>query len=630
MKIFEFIVNLFKKKKPVDGIESVKNLRALFPEGMEERVCLDNFIKLFFKGEIKLIHIPQTEPKGVPQTGEHQVWENQLANQKVSPLQYYYPTSLNDPKDPMSVVRILQLALASNLKTKAAGSGHSYSDVATTTDLFINTHGLNRVASLDRPIAGQLKAEQLRSKLPLALGVQNWPNYDPANNHALIELEGGARLRDLNVVLDARRLGLPNMGGYDGQTFVGAMSTSTHGTGLGLGPFPDSVRSLVLATTGHYVGTTVGGTATPNAGVFLYRIEPSDGITDPAKYDDPEIALIQDDDVFYATIVSMGCFGVIYSVVIEVMQQYWLEEVRELTTLDKVMAMLKPNPNNAGSVPDVLLNNRHFEFLVHPYPMQGGKVIDMDPNVAPETYYPLFGVIAERWNIVPEPDNPKHRSSHRNYLTNFLSKFLLSFDVVATVMNFCPKMIPHFINSSMKSLEDNNYINVSHKIFVNGMDQYAGFATEIGFPVVDATETYTDQYFKKAIDTIHRDAQNNRISGAQYQTSPFAVRFVKKSNAFLSMMHETNTCMIELDLGSDTYGGYEILNRFQRHMYPLSGRPHWGLEFDQLTGSNDLIAALYPKLADWKKVYQQFNAKGTFDSPFTDRVGFSKAEYKPK
>ena len=58
------------------------------------------------------------------------------------------------------------------------------------------------------------------------------------------------------------------MGGYDGQTIAGVISTSTHGSGIRFGPITDDVRSLDIVASGG----------------ALYRIEPADGITDPAAF----------------------------------------------------------------------------------------------------------------------------------------------------------------------------------------------------------------------------------------------------------------------------------------------------------------------------------------------------------
>ena len=564
---------------------------------------------------------------GPDQNGPRQTWKNQLANQVVQPLFVFYPRSLNDPADDQSIAAILERALSTGSLVKAAGSGHSYSDVATTPDFFINTHGLDRPADRVNPIAGQLKREELRSTLPLALSPINWPNYDPKNNRALFETEAGITIRNLNQSLESRNLGLMNMGGYDGQTIIGATSTSTHGSGITLGPFPDMVRSLVLATTGTWDGKTFGG-KDPHNGVALYRIEPADGITDPKKYSDPVIQLIQDDGCFRAVICSMGCFGVIYSVVFEVMQMYWLEENRTLTTLRDVIEQLKPNPQNPDYLPDALANIRNFDVLVHPYPMKDGEVVEMDPAESAETYYPYFQCLITARNIVPRPDNIVGRSGHRNIIGQFLSLFDFTFEVLVAVFNRFPTIIPEAISLSMAGLVDINYINRSFDIYNLGLNQNAGFATEIGLALQDSGGNYTETHFQQAVDRIHRIAQRARVQGEQYQTSPFALRFVKASQAQLSMMEGVNTCMIEMDLVTGTYGGPEMMQRYQESMYQLGGRPHWGLEFDHLTGSNNLIRKMYPELQSWLNVYNQFNRKGTFNSSFTDRIGFTNIDFE--
>jgi len=110
--------------------------------------------------------------------------------------------------------------------------------------------------------------------------------------------------------------------------------------------------------------------------------------------------------------------------------------------------------------------------------------------------------------------------------------------------------------------------------------------------------------------------------GMQYQTSPFSLRFVNASRAQVSMMQGRRTAMIEMDMLTGTYAGPEIMYRYENFSYELGGRPHWGLEFDSLTGNNGLLSKLYPKLDQWLAVYKQFNALGTFDNQFTQRMGF--------
>lgn len=570
--------------------------------------------------------------KEVPLTkkGMHQTWKNQIANQVVQPLYYFKPNTMYREgfEDITTIVGILQKALRTGNTVKAAGSGHSYSDVATTPDFFIDTHDLKQISSTTNPIEGQLTQDMLKVGKPtLAVEKMEWKNYKPEDNRALFETEAGITISALNNALCDREVGLMNMGGYDGQTIIGAISTSTHGSGITLPPFPDMVRSLILVTTGKWDGETISG-GPAQEGVYMYRIEPTDGITDPNKYHDPLIQLIQDDDCFNSVICNMGCMGVIYSVVLEVMQKYWLSETRTLTTLDKVMEMLSSPDGKPGTLPTALDAVRNLEVLVHPYPMKGLKVVEMDPNEPPETYYPYFKCLVTKRHITLTPggESPPN-SKPRNFLVQLMSHFKLSFELTVALLNSHPRLTPAIINTALSGLVDKNYVRLYWQIYDLGLNKDAGFATEIGFALRDANGGYTKENFKNAVDKIHRIAQNARINGLQFQTSPFSLRFVKSSKANLSMMQGMDTCMIEMDMITGTYGGPEIMMRYQNNMYDLGGRPHWGLEFDNLSGANNMIATMYPELATWMNVYNQFNSEGTFNNRFTDRVGFTKHDF---
>jgi FAD/FMN-containing dehydrogenase len=104
---------------------------------------------------------------------------------------------------------------------------------------------------------------------------------------------------------------MPTLGGSRGQSLGGVLGTGVHGGDLKLPPIADAVRAI------HLVG----------AGGQEWWIEPErDSITNPlqmAALRDtgvlcPSIRIVYDDDLFNATLVSMGCAGVIYSVVLEV------------------------------------------------------------------------------------------------------------------------------------------------------------------------------------------------------------------------------------------------------------------------------------------------------------------------
>ena len=86
------------------------------------------------------------------------------------------------------------------------------------------------------------------------------------------------------------------------------------------------------------------------------------------------------------------------------------------------------------------------------------------------------------------------------------------------------------------------------------------------------------------------------------------------------MMHGRPTMTIELILIGGTRGGRTLLAEYERRLADLGARPHWG----QYNVLDERAGALYPRWGDWLRTYEQLNASGVFDSPFTDRIGISR------
>jgi len=193
------------------------------------------------------------------------------------------------------------------------------------------------------------------------------------------------RIKELNAWLDAHGMGLENMGGYDHQTIAGVTATSTHGSGTRFGPLNDALRSLdVVVADGS-----------------VQRIEPTDGPTDRAAYEAHHGAartLVQDDHVFDAVCVGMGCMGVICTAMIEVRERFHMREVRALHPWAKVKADLQD-----GAVLDA---HEHYELAFSPY----------DDGYA----YPFL--VTTRDSV----SDPRHRLWHtrtRNVLVEVLAVF---------------------------------------------------------------------------------------------------------------------------------------------------------------------------------------------------------------
>lgn len=479
-----------------------------------------------------------------------QTWKDCIGARIVQPLRIFKPATLDELRD------ILRLASELGCRVKAVGSGHSFTDVATTTDFLIETHGLGQVLELDRAVL----------------------NASVDASH-LVETEGGIRVRDLNEALWERGFGLINMGGYDGQTIMGVVSTSTHGSGI---TFPPLCNFVVSLTTVLAKGRTV-------------RIEPNAGITDPAKWaaKHPDIELVQDDDFFNAVLVSMGCMGVIYSVVLSVCDRYSMIEQRSLSKWSVVKRELE-----AGAP---LRDNRHWEVLVNPYKIDGD-----------------YTCLITRRNPIEVQDTPAQDLPQRNFIVELLAKARFSGAVLLAAINHFPDLVPQVIDQALGSLA-RDYIDRSYRVFnVGAANDVPAFGSEIGFPMSTCIAV---------TDRILEIAGHAQRVGKAYLTSPFSLRFCKSSPAFMSMMHEADTCMIEFPLLANTIGGYELLRKIENEMYAFGGRPHWGL-LNFISGGRDLIERMYPKFSRWDAVRRALDPDGMFANAFTDRAGITEVAFK--
>ncbi|MBS1869412.1 MAG: FAD-binding protein [Actinobacteria bacterium] len=480
-------------------------------------------------------------------------WQNHTGNQGVDPLEIVRPTTLAE------LVELVQRAERDGVTVRAVGSGHSWSDVALTTGFLVETHGLDRCPPGPPP--------HLR---------------EGVDGERLVWTEAGIPLHKLNPLLHERGLALSNMGGYDAQTVAGVLATSTHGSGIAFGPIADAVRSLDLVAVGGAV----------------YRIEPADGPTDPAAFAaaHPERELVQDDDAFHAVVVSMGCMGIVYGVMLAVEPAYCLREVRTLTTWAAVKRdLLDPQRTVLGA-------HRHYEVLVSPYPDKDGQhtclVTTRDP------------VRCRRRGAIRT----------RSRLVELTSAFPLTSSILNLILGVWPRIAPRLIDAQMKAIARKDYENVSYKVLnIGHANLLRAYSSEIGVPFEGDTHVH-------AVERVFEVAAQRRRLGAAFHSSAFSLRFVKGSPAFASMMHGRDTMMIELILLTHTEGGMELLAAHEEALYALGGRPHWG-QVNTLTGSHELVASMYPRWADWLAAHARFNASGVFDAPFAKRVGIATARF---
>jgi FAD/FMN-containing dehydrogenase len=479
-------------------------------------------------------------------------WKNHLGNQRIDPLRIYRPGSIAD------VQAIVREARAAGVTVRAVGSGHSWSDVALTEGFLLRPDGMARVPA---PEPDFVRAQGAGKKL--------------------VRAEAGTRIKELNAYLDAQGLGLTNMGGYDHQTIAGVTATSTHGSGVRFGPLNDQLRSLDVV---------VGDGS-------VQRIEPADGPTDRAAYEahhGADRTLVQDDHVFDAVCVGMGCMGVICTAMIEVRERFHMREVRTLHPWEKVKADLQDGA--------VLAAHEHYELAFSPY----------DDGYA----HPFL--VTTRDSV----SDPRHRFWHtrtRNLAVELAALFPFTPQVINLLLDLRPSLAPKLLLASLKALVKKRYDNVSFKVFnIGNANILPAYSCEIGVPM--------DGRHIEAVETIFRVAAERRALGQVYQSSPIALRFVQASPAYLSMMNGRDTMMIELIGLNGNDGGIELLKAYEEALYALGGRPHWG-HINTLSGSHGFVESMYPRHADWLDVRASLDPDGVFDSPFTKRVGLSAESF---
>lgn len=160
-------------------------------------------------------------------------------------------------------------------KLRVMGSGHSWSPAIVTDQTLVSLDRMKRVLRVDE--AG------LR-----------------------VTVQAGIKLKELIAELESRGLALANLGSIAEQSLAGAISTGTHGTGLGFSCLAAQVVALRLV----------------------------DGAGN-------DRALAKGDPDFDAVVVGLGCFGVVYEMTLSVVRSFQLHAITDVARFDEVVDHLE-------------------------------------------------------------------------------------------------------------------------------------------------------------------------------------------------------------------------------------------------------------------------------------------------
>lgn len=212
-------------------------------------------------------------------------WQNWGRSAQSNPTRIAHPTSTAD------VVTIVREAVAAGQQVKAIGASHSFTAIGATDGILLRLDRMNAIIGAD--------------------SVTN-----------RVRVQAGISLHELNPLLNARGLALPNLGDVDPQSVAGAVSTGTHGTG-------GKLFGISKAVVGVQIVTASG---------------------DVLEIDEQHAW-------FGASRVTLGALGIVTEVTLQCVPAFLLHAREEPMPLPEVMGQL-----------DSLVNdNDHFEFYWFPH-----------------------------------------------------------------------------------------------------------------------------------------------------------------------------------------------------------------------------------------------------------------------
>jgi FAD-linked oxidoreductase len=197
-------------------------------------------------------------------------WVNWAGEQRCAPV------SFERPADEAAVSACVARAAERGDTVRAVGSGHSFTDIACTDGVMLDTSAMQRILDVD-PSTGR------------------------------VTVEGGIKLHTLGPLLAEHGLALANQGDIDLQSITGAISTATHGTG---------------ARLQNISGQIVGMRIVTSTGEVRELDEDTDG------------------EALLAARVSLGALGVISAVTIQAVPLYTLHRRDETMPLAETLDRL--------------------------------------------------------------------------------------------------------------------------------------------------------------------------------------------------------------------------------------------------------------------------------------------------
>ncbi len=298
-------------------------------------------------------------------------WTNWAGNQTANPMR------IERPRNETEIVNLVQAAAKEDRRIRVVGAGHSFTGLAVTDEVLVTLDDMSSVVSLNR-------------------------------DSGKVTVESGIRLFNLNPLLDAAGLAMPNLGDIAYQSVAGAISTSTHGTGL-------KFQSIAAGVTG-------------------LRIVTGDGSVIECDEE-------KNSEILHVARVGLGALGIITEVTLQCVPTFNLHAVEEVLQIDDLLK----------NFDDHIDNTDHTEFFWMPHTTNALLKRNTRTNEEPSPPKDLKQALRRKWK----------RFKNDELLQNF------GFGAMNYLGRIKPSLIPKMNSLVVPDVGAANYITTSYEVFAS-------------------------------------------------------------------------------------------------------------------------------------------------------------------
>lgn len=219
-----------------------------------------------------------------------------------------------------------------------------------------------------------------------ATGYLNWLFPLPAGHvhpsfggdrDGFVLCQTGVSVSELNQYLEANGRSLRTTGASNGQTFVGAMSASTHGSAIDQTAIQGQVAAIQLLCG-------------PSAEHNLWIERDTRPVTDGRAAAQLGATVVRDDRLFEAVLVGLGAFGIVHAVLVETVPIFLMHMNRRRVPATPALkeAMAGGSLTNAG-LPGPAGRPYFFQSVVNDHIDQGHAYVTVGHKIAWEPSHKL-------------------------------------------------------------------------------------------------------------------------------------------------------------------------------------------------------------------------------------------------